>query len=106
MKISKSNDLKFRTACILLVLCENAVPINENSRNGNYKIDGKNNSFELIFYENAGSSVYSVFCRFNNVVVGLGNQWSGKHNFYSTSDMDSAVKEFELFLKKALKAIA
>jgi hypothetical protein len=103
MKISKRNDLKFRTECTLLVLCENAFAINETLRNGNYRIEGEKNSLELMFYENTDSEIYCVFCKFDKPVVGLGNQWSGKHNFHTNSDMNEAINEFKLFFKNAVK---
>ena len=102
MKVSKKNDLKFRTACILLVLCENAFAINETLRNGNYRIEGEKNSLEVVFYDNSGSGFYSVFCRFDKCNE-LSGYMNSKHNFYSSSDMNAAVKEFELFLKDAVK---
>lgn len=105
MKVNKKNDLKFRTECTLLALCKNAFAINDTLRNGNYKIAGVNNSFELMFYENLDSECYSVFCKFENVVTGLGNQWSAKHNFHTASNLEEAIKEFQVFLNEAVKSI-
>lgn len=102
MKVSKRNDLKFRTECTLMVLCENAFAINETLMNGNYRIEGDKNSLELMFRENTGSELYSVFCKFDKCNE-LSGSMNSKHNFHTTSDMNEAVKEFKLFLKEAVK---
>lgn len=100
MKISKKKDLEFRTQCTLLVLCENAIPINEKLVNGNYKIIGSKDSVEITIREN--EFLYSVFCRFDkhNELTGFNNT---KHNFHTTADLNTAMKEFEFFLKELVK---
>lgn len=106
MKINKKNDLKFRTDCILDVLCKGGIDIfNETHINSNYRIVGKKNSLELMFYENVGSELYSVFCRFETPILNLGNPYSGKYNFYSQADLDNAKNEFNMFLKECVEKL-
>jgi hypothetical protein len=106
MKINKKNDLKFRTDCILEVLCKGGIDIfNETNRNSNYRIVGEKNSLELMFYENVGSEIYCVFCRFEKPIPNMGNPYSGKHNFYAQSDLEDAIIEFKSFLREAVKKL-
>lgn len=104
MKISKKNDLKFRTDCILLVLCKNAFSINTEIRNGNYRIEGSKNSIEFFFDGNKDSEVYSVFCRFDKC-NDLSGYMNSKYNFFSTSNLETAIKEFNLFLNDIIKTL-
>lgn len=106
MKINKKNDLKFRTDCILEVLCHGGIDLWEEKHiNSNYRIVGKNNSLELMFYENVGSELYSVFCRFEKPLSDMGNPYSGKHNFFSKMDLEDAIKEFNTFLRSCIKRL-
>lgn len=106
VKINKKNDLKFRTDCILEVLCKGGIDIfNETNRNSNYRIVGEKNSLELMFYENAGSELYTVFCRFEKPISDMGNPYSGKHNFFSTMELEDAIKEFNAFLRTCVEKL-
>lgn len=104
MKINKKNDLKFRTECTLLVLCENAVAINTEYKNGNYRINGVKNSVEFTLNENVGSGLFSVFCRFDNCNE-LSGSMNSKHNFHTQSSVDNAIKEFDLHLREIVKIL-
>jgi len=106
MKINKKNDLKFRTDCILEVLCNGGIDIfNETNRNSNYRIVGEKNSLELMFYENVGSEIYSVFCCFEKPILNMGNPYSGKHNFFTKCDLEDAIREFKSFLREAVEKL-
>lgn len=105
-KINKKDDLKFKTDCILEVLCYGGVDLWEEKHiNSNYRIVGKNNSIELMFYENVGSELYSVFCRFEKPLSDIGNPYSGKNNFHSTSNVQDAIKQFNVFLKTCVEKL-
>ena len=51
------------------------------------------------------NNLFSVFGSFDKVVSGIGNQYSGKHNFYSNSELNEAIKEFEKFLIEVVKKL-
>lgn len=69
-----------------------------------YKIPIGDNNFTLTVYsESNQKNMFCVDCRFDKLVVGLGNQHSYKHNFLTTSPVNDAVVEFKNFIDRALE---
>ena len=107
-KITKADDLRFRTDIELILLCKKAVRVNKETCNDKYKIEGKN-SLNIRIDNNAGSPVYSVYCRFDesNNLTDLTGIYNSKHNFhvFASDGVESAVKEFNQFINQCLKYI-
>lgn len=105
MKVTKKQDHQFRTEATLEALCKGAKPINEDIRNGNYRIEGKINSLEVWFDDNIKSELYCAFCRFDNANALTGV--SGKYNFYARVELtpEEAVKLFAKHLKECVNQL-
>lgn len=56
-----------------------------------------------LYPEEEHKNIYTVFARYDVPNKFLGNNWSGKHNFFSfQKDVDFAIQEFDFYLVKAL----
>ncbi len=104
-KITKKDDLKFRTDIELILLCKKAVRVERETCNDKYKIEGKN-SLNIRIDDNAGCSVYTVYCRFDEL-NDLTGTYNSKHNFhvFASNGVENAVKEFNQFINQCLKYI-
>ena len=104
-KITKKDDLRFRTDIELNLLCKNAIRVEKETCNDKYKIEGEN-TLNIWIDNNAGSAVYTVFCRFNesNDLTGI---YNSKHNFhvFASNGVESAIKQFNQFINQCLKYI-
>jgi len=103
--IAKKENKKFITDCTLIVLCKDAKVINENVRNNNFRIEGKN-SLEIFFDDNTDSCMFTVFCRFDDCNE-VTSQYNSKCNFhrYFYNDTDDAIKAFHQFFYTLIKYI-
>ena len=105
MKISKTSDFDFRTECALIITHKNGVLIEGVSIYDTYRITGVNNSIDIILFPNVDSAIFSVFCKFEKPIAEMGNPYSGKHNFHTSSEKHTAVKEFGIFLNQAVNKL-
>lgn len=69
-----------------------------------YYIPVGDNHITLIVRDQSQHDIlFSVFGFFQKVVVGFGNQSSGKHNFHTSSNCDYAIMEFKNFIDEIIK---
>ena len=102
-KITTKEDKQFRTEIELILLCNKAVRVEEETNK--YKIEGQN-TLSIRIDNNIDSAVYTVYCSFNesNELSGV---YNSKHNFhvFASSGVESAVKEFNQFINQCLNYI-
>lgn len=95
---------KFVEEATKTILNNGGIIVNDDFECKEYKIELDDNNLSVRLYgAKEQETVYCVFMRFETPLAGLGNSYSGKHNFFSVNNVDAAIKEFEAFLKVAIE---
>ena len=104
--ITIKNDLKFRTEIELILLCKGATRVDEDKCNDRYILSGKKNTLNIHIDNNIGSTVYSVYCKFNDCNE-LTGAYNSKHNFHMFSDnaIELIISDFNKFINQCMKYI-
>ena len=82
-------------------------PLTDTRKEFEIKGEVKGSKFVLnlfLYPEDGHKDMYTVYARYDVPNAYFGNDYSGKHNFFSTQkDVDFAVQEFDFFLTRAME---
>ena len=104
MENKKIDRIKFTKEVENIILLNGGVLISDVFDCKMFEIALDENSLGIRLYNEKDHKVtFCVFMRFETPLAGLGNSYSGKHNFFSVKNVEVAIKEFEIHLKNAIK---